>query len=211
VGRRPLPPKICAQSDPPPLKSARLQPICARGAPQNFGFSYNISATAEASDFKFGAQLEFAKHHPKITRRKNGAWPWTRGAPKIWSLRFNIYNMAELVTSNLVHSLRLPGPIEKSWRGLGLRELTKILGFPYNISATAEASKFKISTLLGFSKAHHKIPHRRKSVHVFGLGKLPNIWGSPLIFLQRPRWPLSVSGASCYTFYIHTDLHNIKS
>jgi len=29
----------------------------AMGAPQNFGVPFNISATAEASDFKFGTQL----------------------------------------------------------------------------------------------------------------------------------------------------------
>jgi len=29
----------------------------AREAPQNFGVPFNISATAEASDFKFGMQL----------------------------------------------------------------------------------------------------------------------------------------------------------
>jgi len=33
---------------------------------------------------------------------------------------------------------------------------------PYNISATAEVSNFKIGMLLGFAMAHHKIPHRRK-------------------------------------------------
>jgi len=30
------------------------------GSVQNLGFSFNISATAEASNFKFGMQLEFA-------------------------------------------------------------------------------------------------------------------------------------------------------
>jgi len=30
-----------------------------------------------------------------------------------------------------------------------------------------------------------------------GLGKLPYIWGSPLIFLQLPRCPLNFNGASC--------------
>jgi len=39
-------------------------------------------------------------------------------------------------------------PIEKSGCGLGLADLPKILGFPYNISATAAASNFKIGTLL---------------------------------------------------------------
>ena len=35
-----------------------------------------------------------------------------------------------------------------------------------------------------------------------GLGKLPNIWGSLLIFLQRPRSTLSASGASCNYFVL---------
>jgi len=33
----------------------------ARGPPVNFGDPHNISATAGASDFKFNAQLGFAK------------------------------------------------------------------------------------------------------------------------------------------------------
>jgi len=36
-------------------------------APRNFGFPFNISATAKAIDFKFGTQLEFGKAHHKIT------------------------------------------------------------------------------------------------------------------------------------------------
>jgi len=58
------------------------------------------------------------------------------------------------------HTITLIGT---SGCGLGLGELPEMLGFPYNISATAEASNFKIGTLLGFAKAHHKIPYRRKS------------------------------------------------
>jgi len=62
-----------------------------------------------------------------------------------------------LATSNLVHSLGLQKSIiksypEKSGGGLGLRELPKILGFPYNIYTTAEASDFKFGTQLGFPK-----------------------------------------------------------
>ena len=60
---------------------------------------------AEASDFKFGTQLGFAKAHHKIT------------------------------------------PRGKSGCGLGLGELPKILGFPFNIHATAEASDFKFGSL----------------------------------------------------------------
>jgi len=49
-------------------------------------------------------------------------------------------------TSNLACSLGLPRPITKSHQkknacGSGLGELPKIWGFPFNISATAEASK----------------------------------------------------------------------
>jgi len=33
-------------------------------------FPFNIFATAEASDFKFGMQIGFAKVHHKIARRR---------------------------------------------------------------------------------------------------------------------------------------------
>jgi len=53
---------------------------------------------------------------------------------------------------------------KKSKRGPGLGELPKIWGYPFNISAMAEASQLQVwYTALGFAKAHHKIPHRRKS------------------------------------------------
>jgi len=41
-------------------------------------------------------------------------------------------------------------------------ELTDIGGFPFNISATAEASDFKFGIQLLFAKAHHKITPRGK-------------------------------------------------
>jgi len=37
--------------------------------PEILRFPFNISSTAEASDFKFGMQLWFAKAHHKITPR----------------------------------------------------------------------------------------------------------------------------------------------
>ena len=79
--------------------------------------------------------------------------------------------------------------------GPGLRKLPKIWGFPFNIYTMAGASDFKFGKQL--AKAHHKITPIGKSGHCFGLGQLPYIWVSPLILLQRPRIPLSVSGASC--------------
>jgi len=48
-------------------------------------------------------------------------------------------------------------PREKNGRGLGLGKLPKILGLPFIIFATAEASDVKFGVQFGFSKAHHKI------------------------------------------------------
>jgi len=45
-----------------------------------FEFPFTISATAEARDFKFGAQLGFAKAHHKITRRR-----------KVWAILTSIF------------------------------------------------------------------------------------------------------------------------
>jgi len=64
---------------------------------------------------------------------------------------------------------------EKSWRGHGLEELPKILGFPFNTSATTEDSDFKIGRLVGFAKAHHKIPPRRKWTWPWARGAPKNL------------------------------------
>jgi len=56
--------------------------------------------------------------------------------------------------------------------------------FPY-ISVIDEASDFKFGTQLGFAKAYHKITHKGKSGRGLGLGELPKIFGSPIIFMQR--------------------------
>jgi len=59
---------------------------------------FNISTTAEASDFKIGMQLGFAKAHDKITpRRKRGRDTGLEKLPKIWGFAFNIYAMAESI------------------------------------------------------------------------------------------------------------------
>ena len=58
------------------------------------------------------------------------------------------------------------------------RGAPQYFGVPNNIPATAEASNFKIGMLLGFAKAHRKIPRRRKNGRGFGL-ELPKILGFP--------------------------------
>jgi len=60
--------------------------------------------------------------------------------------------------------------------GRGLGELSKIWGFPFNISAKAEASDSKFVTQLEFAKVHHKIAPRGKSGHSLGLVELPKIF-----------------------------------
>jgi len=81
-------------------------------------------------------------------------------------------------TSNLASSWSLPRPIinplEKCGCRSGLGELPEIWGFPFNISATAEAIDFKLGTQLGFAQAHYKITPRGNSAYGLGLGELPN-------------------------------------
>jgi len=51
---------------------------------------------AEASDFRIGILLGFAKAHDKITRsRKGGRGPGLGELSKIWMFPFHIYTMAE--------------------------------------------------------------------------------------------------------------------
>jgi len=70
-------------------------------------------------------------------------------------------------TSHLACSWGLPRPIsnpikEKNWSDPKLGELSKIWGFPFNISAMAEANDFKFGAQLGLAKERHKITRRRK-------------------------------------------------
>jgi len=89
--------------------------------------------------------------------------------------------------------------IGKSGHGFALGDVPKILRFHFNIYTMAEVRDLKFGTQLGFAMAHRKTtPTGKVGVgRGLGLGKLPYIWGSPLMFLQRPRCPLSVSGVSC--------------
>ena len=74
---------------------------------------------------------------------------------------------------------------EKNGCGPGLGEFPVFWGFPFNITATAEASDFKFGTQLGFAKAHHKITLSGKVSVAVDLGSSPIFLSSPVIFLQR--------------------------
>jgi len=61
-------------------------------------FPFNISATAEANDFKIGRVVGFAKSHHKISpRRKRGHGPGLGKLPKICGFPCNIYAMDESI------------------------------------------------------------------------------------------------------------------
>ena len=64
----------------------------------------------------------------------------------------------------------------KKWAWPRARGAPQNLWFHFNISATTEGSDFKIGRLVGFAKAHHKIPPR-KSGRGHGLGELTEILG----------------------------------
>jgi len=76
------------------MKTHPEEKVSKESSPKILGVSFNISATAEASDFKFGTQLGFAKGHIKITPRgKSGRGPGVEKLPKIWGFPFNISYM----------------------------------------------------------------------------------------------------------------------
>ena len=49
--------------------------------PEIWDLPFNISATAENSDFKFGTQLGFAKAHQKSHPEEKVGVPWDREIP----------------------------------------------------------------------------------------------------------------------------------
>jgi len=63
----------------------------AEELPEIWGFPFNISGTAKASDFKFGKQLGFAKTCHKITHRKKCMRGFRLGElPNILGFPYNI-------------------------------------------------------------------------------------------------------------------------
>ena len=106
---------------------------------------------AEASYFKFGTQLGFAKAHHKITPRGKVGWPWARGLPKMLGFLIIFLQRLGLGTSNFIHDLGLPRPTikphpEEKWEWPW--EAPKYLGFPFNISATAALSSERLRSFL---------------------------------------------------------------
>jgi len=89
---------------------------------------------AEASNFKIGKPLEFAKAHHKIPyQRKSGRGPGLEELSKNWDSPLIFVQQLKLATSNLAGRWDLPRPTikhtqRKSGRGLGLGKLPDICG-----------------------------------------------------------------------------------
>ena len=100
------------------------------------GVPFNISALAEANDFKISMRLEVAKAHNKIPPRRKSVCPGLGELPKIWGFPCNISAMTEASDFKIgtqlgfakAHNEIPPG--RKSVRGRGLRELPNIFGVP---------------------------------------------------------------------------------
>ena len=114
-------------------------------------------------------QLGFAKAHHKIrTKGKCGGGLSLEELPKIVGFPIIFLQRLGLWTLNLVHNPGLPRPTikpqpEEKWAWPWAREAPiRYLGFPFSISATADASDFKFGIQLGFAKVHHKTTPRQK-------------------------------------------------
>jgi len=184
--------------------------------PDSRGFPFNISATAEVSDFKFGEQLGFAKAHHKITPRGKSKGGLGLGElPKILGLPFIFATAgasdftfgAQLGFAKAYHKITRR---KKGGRNPGLKELYNIWGSPSIFTQWLKLATSDLVHSLGLPRPIITITPIEKSGHGLGLAKLPYIWCSPLIFLQRPRCPLSVSGASYY-FYFTRDFLQTRS
>ena len=67
-----------------------------QGSSPKFRFPFNISATTEDSDFKFGTRRGFAMGHHKITPRGKSVCGYgLEELPKILEFPFNIFATAE--------------------------------------------------------------------------------------------------------------------
>ena len=159
---------LCPSSNPTRWKSG-----CGPGLgelPEIWGFPFNISAMAEASDYKLGIQLGFAKTHHKITaRRQSGGCLGLDELLNILVFPYNIFATAGVSDFKFGMQLGFAKAHHKITRrkkeghGHGLVELPKIWGLPFNIYTMAEASDLKFDTQLGFAKAHYKTTPTRKS------------------------------------------------
>ena len=105
--------------------------------PEIWGFPFNTSAMAEASDFKFGTAWVWQGPSLNPTpKKKMDVVLYYRSSQKFWGSPLIIVQRPKLATSNLASRWSSPRPTiitttrGKSRRGLGLGNLPNIWGSP---------------------------------------------------------------------------------
>ena len=140
---------------------AKINWVRARGACKMWGPLF-ISATVEASNFKFGIQLGRESSLPRNNFYDEN-WQGARLGehPKNFGTPYLFLQPLKLATSNLVYNLGLGKNLprnnfyDQNWRGSGLGEHPKNLG-PLIMYAIIEASNFKFGIILCNGKDVHR-------------------------------------------------------
>jgi len=145
-----------------------------------------ISATVEASNFKFGTQLGFGSSLPKTTFWTKIGGSLSQGSiqKRTWD-PYIFLQPLKLATSNLAHKLglglayqkrHLKPKLAKVWLGKHSQKIWD----PLRISATVEASNFKFDTQLGFGTSLPK----NNVLDQNWRGSEQQKLGTPYLFLQ---------------------------
>jgi len=93
--------------------------------------------------------MEFAKAYHKIPHlRKNGRGTDVEELSNMLGFPLIFVQQLKPATSNLACRWSLARPTIKSHNEEKLKKLTKILGFPFNICTTSEASNFKFNIII---------------------------------------------------------------
>jgi len=133
--------------------------------------------------------------------KKSGRGPGLGEIPKSWGSSLIFLQRRNMAASRLAAWWAFPRPIIKShaeekWAWPWSRELPKFLKFPFDISATAEASDLNSVCNLGLPNPIIKL-HPEKNGRDPELEELSTIGGFPLIFLQRLKGATSKLAGWC--------------
>ena len=100
-----------------------------RKLPKILGFPFNISATVEDDDFKFGVPRPNTKSHSE----ESGPGPWLEELSEVWGFFLNMAGASNFKIGKqlgFAKAHRKITPTRKRGRDPGLGKLPKILGYP---------------------------------------------------------------------------------
>jgi len=142
----------------------------------------HISATIEASNFKFGTQLGFGTSLPRnndLDQNWSGSGP--REHPKKFGTSYVFLQSLKLVTSNLVHNLRLGLAYQKQRFGPKLAGVLargaseKKCGTPYIFLQPLKLATSNLVHKLGLGLAYQKTTFRTKIGGGLGKGSIQKL------------------------------------